>query len=69
MFDFDAVARMDKELGSYAKNQQKWIASGQLGDDQWKAEKRLKKAAKARRALRAFLHSSEIGESALKRHG
>lgn len=66
MFDFNAVARISQELNRYAESQQGWIKSGMLGDKSWKAEKRMRKAAAAAKALRAFLHSSEAGEESLQ---
>ncbi len=65
MFDFEAVAKMAESLVEYAQCQQNWVASGKLGDKAWKAEKRMQKAAEAAKALRAFLHSSEVGHQAL----
>lgn len=65
MFDFDAAAKMAESLTDYARIQQGWIASGHLGDTAWKAEKRMRRAAEAAKALRAFLHSSELGHQAL----
>lgn len=65
MFDFEAVAKMAESLTDYARIQQGWIASGYLGDTAWKAEKRMRRAAEAAKALRAFLHSSETGYAEL----
>lgn len=65
MFDFEAVAKMAESLAQYAETQQGWVSSGMLGDKAWKAEKRMRRAAEAAKALRAFLHSSETGYAEL----
>lgn len=66
MFDFSEIAKMIPALTEYADTQLKWVKSGKLGDKAWKAEKRATKAAAAAKAIRAFLHTSELGLQELR---
>jgi len=63
MFDFQAVASLEKELSDYAENQQGWARApnliGEIGaqDADWRA----RKATAAQKALREFLDACKEG--------